>query len=203
MLVRGGRVKDLPGVRYKIIRGALDASGVAQPQAGPQPLRREEGLSRCRARVPPPAASSCPTRSTGRSSSPSSSTRSCQRGKRSTAEQIVYDALERDRAQDRRRPDRHAQAGGRERAAGARGEEPPRRWRHLPGARSRCAPAGPPRSPSAGSSATPGSAGRRRWPSASPPSCWTRRNGLGAAVKRREDLQKMAESNKAFAHYRW
>ena len=28
MLVRGGRVKDLPGVRYKIIRGTLDASGV-------------------------------------------------------------------------------------------------------------------------------------------------------------------------------
>ena len=30
VLVRGGRVKDLPGVRYKIIRGALDASGVAK-----------------------------------------------------------------------------------------------------------------------------------------------------------------------------
>ena len=30
VLVRGGRVKDLPGVRYKIIRGALDASGVSQ-----------------------------------------------------------------------------------------------------------------------------------------------------------------------------
>lgn len=28
VLVRGGRVKDLPGVRYHIIRGALDASGV-------------------------------------------------------------------------------------------------------------------------------------------------------------------------------
>ena len=28
-------------------------------------------------------------------------------------------------------------------------------------------------------------------------------NGLGAAVKRREDMHKMAESNKAFAHYRW
>ena len=28
-------------------------------------------------------------------------------------------------------------------------------------------------------------------------------NGIGAAIKRREDLQKMAESNKAFAHYRW
>ena len=28
-------------------------------------------------------------------------------------------------------------------------------------------------------------------------------NGIGASIKRREDLQKMAESNKAFAHYRW
>ena len=28
-------------------------------------------------------------------------------------------------------------------------------------------------------------------------------NGLGSAVKRREDMHKMAESNKAFAHYRW
>ncbi|MDE3204248.1 MAG: 30S ribosomal protein S7 [Acidobacteriota bacterium] len=28
-------------------------------------------------------------------------------------------------------------------------------------------------------------------------------NGVGAAVKRREDMHKMAESNKAFAHYRW
>jgi small subunit ribosomal protein S7 len=28
-------------------------------------------------------------------------------------------------------------------------------------------------------------------------------NGIGASIKRREDMQKMAESNKAFAHYRW
>ncbi|QSR86507.1 30S ribosomal protein S12 [Candidatus Methylacidiphilum infernorum] len=31
VLVRGGRVKDLPGVRYHIIRGALDASGAIGP----------------------------------------------------------------------------------------------------------------------------------------------------------------------------
>jgi small subunit ribosomal protein S12 len=43
VLVRGGRVKDLPGVRYKIIRGALDTQGSEEPQAGAQPLRREEG----------------------------------------------------------------------------------------------------------------------------------------------------------------
>jgi len=29
VLIRGGRVKDLPGVRYHIIRGALDTAGVA------------------------------------------------------------------------------------------------------------------------------------------------------------------------------
>src|SRR5690242_16972746 len=28
-------------------------------------------------------------------------------------------------------------------------------------------------------------------------------NGIGTAVKRRDDMHKMAESNKAFAHYRW
>ncbi len=29
VLIRGGRVKDLPGVRYKVVRAALDASGVS------------------------------------------------------------------------------------------------------------------------------------------------------------------------------
>ena len=34
VLIRGGRVKDLPGVRYHIIRGALDATGVANRRQG-------------------------------------------------------------------------------------------------------------------------------------------------------------------------
>lgn len=34
VLVRGGRVKDLPGVRYHIVRGALDASGVSDRKRG-------------------------------------------------------------------------------------------------------------------------------------------------------------------------
>ena len=34
VLVRGGRVKDLPGVRYHIVRGALDAAGVEKRQRG-------------------------------------------------------------------------------------------------------------------------------------------------------------------------
>lgn len=34
VLIRGGRVKDLPGVRYHIVRGTLDAAGVADRQQG-------------------------------------------------------------------------------------------------------------------------------------------------------------------------
>lgn len=34
VLIRGGRVKDLPGVRYHIVRGALDAAGVVNRQRG-------------------------------------------------------------------------------------------------------------------------------------------------------------------------
>jgi len=34
VLIRGGRVRDLPGVRYHVIRGALDASGVANRRQG-------------------------------------------------------------------------------------------------------------------------------------------------------------------------
>ncbi len=46
VLIRGGRVKDLPGVRYHVIRGTLDAVGVAEPRAGPLQVRRQaaEGL---------------------------------------------------------------------------------------------------------------------------------------------------------------
>ena len=41
VLVRGGRVRDLPGVRYKIIRGRARRRRREEPQAGPQPLRRQ------------------------------------------------------------------------------------------------------------------------------------------------------------------
>jgi len=30
VLIRGGRVKDLPGVKYRVIRGVLDLQGIAQ-----------------------------------------------------------------------------------------------------------------------------------------------------------------------------
>ena len=47
VLIRGGRVKDLPGVRYHIIRGALDASGVANRRQGRSKYgaKRSKGLA--------------------------------------------------------------------------------------------------------------------------------------------------------------
>ena len=47
VLIRGGRVKDLPGVRYHVVRGALDASGVANRNRG----RSKYGSKRARAVV--------------------------------------------------------------------------------------------------------------------------------------------------------
>jgi len=45
VLIRGGRVKDLPGVRYHIVRGALDTSGVADRRQG----RSKYGAKRAKA----------------------------------------------------------------------------------------------------------------------------------------------------------
>lgn len=44
VLIRGGRVKDLPGVRYHTVRGILDASGVAERKKG----RSKYGAKRAR-----------------------------------------------------------------------------------------------------------------------------------------------------------
>ena len=46
VLIRGGRVKDLPGVRYRIVRGSLDATGVAN---------RLQGRSKYGAKRPKPS----------------------------------------------------------------------------------------------------------------------------------------------------
>ena len=45
VLVRGGRVKDLPGFRYKVIRGGLDTSGVADRRQGRSKYGAKKGGS--------------------------------------------------------------------------------------------------------------------------------------------------------------
>ena len=57
VLVRGGRVKDLPGVRYHIVRGTLDALGAAGPSptriSSPATSRAPSTASRSPRRAPP------------------------------------------------------------------------------------------------------------------------------------------------------
>ena len=44
---------------------------------------------------------------------------------------------------------------------------------------------------------------RSRWPRGSPASCSTPPTTAAPPIKKREDTHRMAEANKAFAHYRW
>ena len=94
VLVRGGRVKDLPGVRYKVVRGTLDAAGVSDRKQVALPVRGQEPLD-----------AAMPRRSAAqlRSVEPDSRYRTqlvqqvinkvMSDGKKSLAERIVYDAL--------------------------------------------------------------------------------------------------------------
>ena len=53
VMIRGGRVKDLPGVRYHIVRGTLDTAGVAN---------RKQGRSKYGAKRPKGGAAAAPTK---------------------------------------------------------------------------------------------------------------------------------------------
>ena len=202
VLVRGGRVKDLPGVRYKVVRGALDTSGVRERSPGPQPLRRQEGVLGMPRNGP----------ATRRELAPDPVYRSVlvtqvvnkmlSRGKRTLAERIVYTALEQvqeksggdpvaalKRAVENTRPEVEVKS---RRVGGATYQVPvevrPRRATTL-----------------AIRWLTTYSRQRREKTMAErlAGEILDASNNIGASVKRREDMHKMAESNRAFAHYRW
>src|SRR5437588_666768 len=60
VLVRGGRVKDLPGVRYHIVRGTLDAAGVEKRRVS----RSKYGVKRPKPGAKPAAAAAAPAPAT-------------------------------------------------------------------------------------------------------------------------------------------
>ena len=76
VMIRGGRVKDLPGVRYHILRGVLDTQGVKNRKQRRSQVRRQASEVRirpsCPAATPPRNARSIPDPKFGTSSSPSS-----------------------------------------------------------------------------------------------------------------------------------
>ena len=133
VLVRGGRVKDLPGVRYKIIRGALDASGVAnRKQARSRYGAKKDGLTDApqgsrprRELMPDPIYRSVVVTQVVN--------KVLLHGQALARRAHRLRGAEGHRAQDRRRPGRRAQACRRQRAPPLEVQEPPGRWRHLPG----------------------------------------------------------------------
>src|ERR671927_345990 len=150
VLVRGGRVKDLPGVRYKIIRGSLDTQGVRNRKQARSVYGALEG---CRTKT--------------------------------DTDPVV--TLK--RALDNVKPALEV----RSRRVGGATYQVPVEVR-------------------ASRSTTLGLRWLIQYSRARREKTMTERlmnelldasNGLGASVKRREDTHKMAESNKAFAHYRW
>ena len=243
MLIRGGRVKDLPGVRYHIVRGSLDTAGRQGPQAVALEVRREapeEGLK---------AARSLPRRSSGSSRRFDGSTnRSISRVSTSAPNAKHREMPRRQRSPQARNPagsevrqrrcrQVHQRADGRRQEVGrrahrlrrvradreegaarirsksstrrsatpadGRSEEPPRRRRQLPGA-GRSAPGAP---HGAGDALAAGSGAQARrevdGASASPTSCSKPSEGRGGAMKKREEVHRMAEANKAFSHFRF
>jgi small subunit ribosomal protein S12 len=75
VLIRGGRVKDLPGVRYHTVRGTLDCAGVAsESKAAPStaPSGRRNRRARCHAEPKPRSGSFFRTRSSTTTCWPSS-----------------------------------------------------------------------------------------------------------------------------------
>ena len=124
-------------------------------------------------------------------------------GKKGVAQKVVYGAFDIVKEKTEKDPlevfhpgygKHHAQLGG---------QGPPCRRRHLPGAHG-----GSSRAPSDPGSALadqlfprPQRENHERAPGQA--RSWTLPTTLGSAVKKREDTHKMAEANKAFAHYRW
>ena len=96
VLIRGGRVKDLPGVRYHIIRGTLDTAGVTDRKQGRSKYgaKKSEVNRTMRKKTAIEAESAAPIRSTAICWCRSSSTACMKEGKKHLARSIVYGSFD-------------------------------------------------------------------------------------------------------------
>ena len=151
-----------------------------------------------------PSARSCRIPSTATSMSPSSSTCSWRAARSRSPRRIIYGALDADREEE---PARIAlevfDQALEQRQADGRSEVPPRRRRQLPGAGRSASGRAAWRWRCAGCAKRRASAARSRWRSGWPPSCSKPSEGRGGAMKKREEVHRMAEANKAFSHFRF
>ena len=201
VLVRGGRVKDLPGRALQDHPRLARHPGREEPQAGSQPLRREEGEVMPR-KGPAPKR---PLPADPVYGSPLVSqlvSKILLDGKKTIAQGIVYTAMEGTRtktgidpvqtlkrALDNVRPALEVKS---RRVGGATYQVP--------------VEVKPARATTLAMRWLVSFSRQRREKTMAERlmnEILDASNGLGAAVKRREDTHKMAEANKAFAHYRW
>ena len=201
VLVRGGRVKDLPGVRYKVIRAALDTAGVSDRAPGALEVRREARLVvPRRAEIQPRPLGADPIYNSQLVSQVINKV--MLDGKKSTAEKIVYNALDRVGERTGKPPVevleqaiktvtpvleiRSRRVGGANYQVPV--EVPQRRARTLAVrwlvgyARDRR---------------------EKHMDEKLAGEILDALNQQGGAYKRKDDLYRMAQANKAFAHYRW
>ncbi len=238
VLVRGGRVKDLPGVRYHIVRGTLDAAGVEKRRVSRSKVRRQapegsEGAAKSGQTPQTVRSHPNPTQDFNPQRRPDFPVLSCRDAVK-PERPLVQDAKfnsplvsrlvntvmemrqEEHRAAHRlwrlRRDHREEPgfqsagdpaAGGGQRQAAAGSEGAPGRRRDVPGA-----PGGRRR--------TARSALALRWlvdfadarkgmpmKEALAAEIMDAYQGQGNAIRKRDEVHKMAQANKAFAHFRW
>ena len=202
VLVRGGRVKDLPGCSLQDHPRVARHPGRPQPQAGAQPLRREEGEVLMPRKGPAPKHPVVVDPVYGSPLVTALVNKILLAGKKSVAERIVYGAMEGAREKNGADP-----VVTLKRALDNVKPTLEVRSRRVGGATYQV-----PVEVRAGRSTTLALRWLVTYARQRREKTMTERlmnelldasNGLGAAVKRREDTHKMAESNKAFAHYRW
>ena len=147
VMIRGGRVKDLPGVRYHILRGVLDTQGVKnrkqrrskygakRPNIGILRLRNvNEGSKEMSRRHRADKREILPDPKFGNVVVTKFMNSVMHAGKKSVAENIVYGALDMIEGKTRQQPGQRIPAGARQRHAVDRSALAPRRRRHLSGA---------------------------------------------------------------------
>ena len=201
VLIRGGRVRDLPGIRYKVVRAAFDASGVSDRRQGRSKYGAKKGVVMPRrAAIPKRPSTPDPVHQSELVSQMIN--RVMTDGKKSTAEQVVYTAL--DRVADKTGKGavealeqavktvtpvlevRSRRVGGANYQVPV--EVPQRRGRTLAVrwlitfARQRR---------------------EKGMPEKLAGEIMDALNEQGGAFKRKDDMYRMAQANKAFAHYRW
>ena len=206
VLVRGGRVKDLPSVKYHIIRGTLDAAGVrdrkqGRSKYGAKATAKPGAKLTCRvepaSRASPSTRRSRPTALTARFS------READEGRQAEPRRADPAPGPRPRRGPGRRPGLEILEAAMRNATPIIEVKP----RRVGGATYQVpVEIRGDRRMSLGVRWLVQSARKRNGKSMSEKLAAEfvdAMNGLGAAVKRREDTHKMAEANKAFSHFKW